>query len=368
MGLPVIINAVVTRNTSAVQRAEFNIPLFIYDAGASDDPDVDFGGRVRIYTSADSVLDDFAATDAPYLAVSAYLKQNPAVSQVMIGQYYSSVSEDASYVAAATACSLEYDTWYQISMDNHTETEVLLMAAYAETKKRLFFTSNKVVASVDTAYSAGAAASGDIAGNLRDDNYERTVCLFHQDEATTFPECAFAGHNLPFRAGTANWAFAQLSGVGASQNALGNVLTDNQITNLSDRKCNFIFSQRGQFRTWKGWTSSGEWIDVIRGSDGFKEDIEASLLDLLINQKGGGIRMTTAGLAQIENVLDTVCSRWASYGFIQENFTITVPEAIDIPLTDKTNRIVRDIKIEAFLAGFVDEINPVSVNLSYETA
>ena len=80
MGLPVIINAVVTRNTSAVQRAEFNIPLFIYDAGSSAAPDVDFGGRVRIYTSADSVLTDFANTDVVYLAVSAYLRQNPAVS------------------------------------------------------------------------------------------------------------------------------------------------------------------------------------------------------------------------------------------------------------------------------------------------
>ena len=368
MGLPVIINAVVTRNTSAVQRAEFNTPLFIYDAGSSASPDVDFGGRVRVYTSVDSVLDDFASTDVVYLAVSAYLRQNPAVSQVLIGQYYSTGSADASYVAAATACSLENDSWYQIGMESHTEVEVLAMAVYTEAKKRLFFTSNKVVASVDTAYVSGSAASGDISGKLRDANYDRTVCMFHQDEATTFPECAFAGHNLPFRAGTANWAFAKLSGVGASQNASGNVLTDNQITNLSNRKCNFIFSQRGEFRTWKGWTSSGEWIDVIRGSDGFKEDIEASLLDLLINQKGGGIRMTSAGLAQIENVLDSVCARWASYGFIQENFTITVPDAINIPLTDKTNRIVRDIKIEAFLAGFVDEINPVSVNLSYEAA
>jgi hypothetical protein len=368
MGLPVIIKTNITKNTSAVQRAAFNIPLFIYDAGDSTAPDVDFTGRVRVYTSIDSVLDDFADTDVVYLAVSAYLRQNPAVSQVIIGQYYSAGTADASYVAAATACSLENDTWYQIGMEDHTETEVLAMAAYVEAKQRLFFTSNNVVSSVDTAYVAGSAASGDIAGKLADANYERSVVLWHHEADTKFPECAFAGHNLPFREGTANWAFLALSGVGASQNALGNVLTDTQITNVSARNANFVFSQRGQFRTWKGQSASSEWIDLVRGTDGLREDIDASLLDLLINQKGGGIRMTDAGLAQIENVIDSVLTRWVGYGFIQENYTITMPKAIDIPFADKANRIIRDIKFEAFLAGFVNEINPISGNVTYEVA
>lgn len=366
MGLPVIIKTNITKNTSSVQRAEFNIPLFIYDAGSSSAPDVDFGGRVRVYTSLDSILDDFTDTDVPYLAAVGYLSQNPAVSQIVIGQYYSSGTPDASYVAAATACSLENDTWYQIGMEDHTETEVLAMAAYVEAKQRLFFTSNNVVSTVDTAYSAGAAAAGDILGKLADSNYERTAVLWHHTADTAFPECAFAGRNLPFRAGTANWAHLALAGVGASQNALGNTLNDTQITNLTARNGNFIYSQRGQFRTWQGQVVNGEWLDIVRGVDGLREDIDATLLDLLINQAGGGIRMTDAGLAQIENVLDSVLTRWVNYGFIQANYTITMPKAIDIPFADKAARIIRDIKFEAFLAGFVNSINPISGNVTYE--
>ena len=366
MGLPVIIKTNITKNTSAVQRAEFNIPLFIYDAGSSAAPDVNLSGRVRVYSTLDSILSDFTNISEPYLAAVGYFSQNPAVSQLIIGQYYSSGTADTNYVAAATACSLENDTWYQIGMESHVEAEVLAMAAYVEAKQRLYFTSNNVVSSADTAYVAGAAAVGDILGKLADSNYERTAVLWHHTADTKFPECAFAGRNLPFRAGKANWAHLALAGVGASQNALGNVLNDTQITNITARNGNFIYSQRGQFRTWQGTAVNGEWLDIVRGVDGLREDIDASLLDLLINQAGGGIRMTDAGIAQIENVLDSVLTRWVNYGFIQANYTLTMPKAIDISFADKAARIIKDIKFEAFLAGFVNAINPISGNVTYE--
>ena len=78
--------------------------------------------------------------------------------------------------------------------------------------------------------------------------------------------------------------------------------------------------------------------------------------------------MTDAGLAQIKNVLDSVLTRWVDYGFIQSNYTITMPAAIDIPFADKAARIIRDIKFEAFLAGFVNAINPISGNVTYEVS
>lgn len=370
MSLPTIINTIITRNTTASQRASFGIPLFVYDAGSSAAPDVDFGGsRTRVYTSVDSMVDDgFGTTSDPVKAATSYFSQNPAVSQLVIGQYYSSGASDTDYVAALTEIRKENDSWYVLTADTHVEADVIALAAYIEAQIKLYFVSTSVAASIDTAYVSGSAAAGDIAGKLADANYTRTAHLWHNDADTTFPECAFAGHNLPYLAGAATWAFMQLNGVTVSKNAAGNALTDTQITNITARSSNIVVDKAGTSITWEGVVASGEYLDIMRGVDAMKEDMDKSLLDLLLNQRGGKVPMTDAGLNQVRNVMDSVLTRWVNRGFIQANYTITIPAAINIPFADKASRIVRDIKFEAYLQGAIHRLDPISGNVTYEAA
>lgn len=371
MSLPTIINTVITRNTSAGLRASFGTPLFVYDAGSSATPDVSFGAgvRSRVYTSVDGMINDgFSLTDKPVVAAQAYFSQNPNVTSLIIGQYYSAGTPDADYAEAVAAIRLENDDWYVLTTEDHTEAGVLALAAYIESNTKLYFVSTDVAASIDTAYVFGSAASGDIAGKLADEKYTRTAHLWHNDADTKFPECAFAGHNLPFQAGSSTWAFLQLAGVTVSKNTAGNALTDTQVTNISARFSNFIASKRGKAITWEGWTVDGSYIDLMRGTDALKEDMDASLFDLLINQKGGKVPMTDAGLNLVRNVMDSVLTRFVNSGFIQSNYTITIPKAADIPFADKSNRIVRDIKFEAFLQGAIHKLDPISGNVTFEAS
>lgn len=250
----------VTLNTAVGDRATFGTPLFVHDAGNSSTPTPDFSGsRTRIYTDLDSMVDDgFLTSSDAYKAAQAFFSQNPSVQQIVIGQQYTAGTPDADSVAAVTAISEENDDWYVLTHYDHTEANVLALAAYIEARKRMYFVSDDTTASATTAYSP-PAASGDIVGKLADGNYTRTASLWTQ-ESDSFKECAFAGHNLPFEAGKATWSYLSLNGCAAGV-INGNPLTATHQTNLAARNANFLPIIRGLTVTREGKVASGEWID-----------------------------------------------------------------------------------------------------------
>lgn len=349
----------ITRNTSASDRAEFGIPLFVTETVPAG-----FTERARSYTDLEGMTDDgFLVTDNAYLAAQRFFAQNPSVSKFIVG--HKEVG-DADWVAAITAISEENDEWYVVTTETRVKADVLAIAAYVEANIKLYFVGLAEAGSYG-AFSAGS--NTDIAGSLTDLNYDRTITYYHHDAATEFVECALAGHNLPFLAGQATWAFLQLKGVSqALQTAGGNPLTATHKNNLELRNCNYSVTLAGKTVTQEGKVVGGEWIDVIRGVDALDEEMTKSLFDLLINQQGGKVPYDNSGLNMIRSVMISVLDDFVDRGFIQPNFVIDIPESEDISFADKSNRIVKDISFEAYLVGAIHGMDPIQGNVTFEAA
>lgn len=355
MSLSQIINVSITRNTSAAERASFGIPLFITATVPAG-----FTNRARSYTDLTGLTDDgFLVTDNAYKAAQSYFAQNPSVSKIIIGR---KDIGDADWVAAATAIAAEDDSWYVLTAEVRTKADVLALAAYTEARVKLYFVATAETPSIDTVFDTGV--STDTAAELKDLNYDRTIHYWHQDAATVFVECAFAGHNLPFVAGKSTWAYLQLNGVSQAKGTSGNPLTSTQVTNLLARNSNFSQTLSGVTVTREGKVTGGEWIDIIRGADALDEDMTKSLFDLLINQQGGKVPYDDSGLNLIRSVMVNVLNRFVDSNFILSDFRISIPKAKDIAAVDKTNRILQNVTFQATLVGAIHAIT-VTGNVSY---
>lgn len=360
MSLSTIVNVQITRNTSASRRAEFGVPLFITATVPAG-----FTNRARTYNTLTDLTDDgFTTSDPAYKAAQSYFQQNPSVTELVIGR---KDVGDTDYADALLAIIDENNDWYIVTADVHTSADVLALAAAVEAMQKLYFVSTQDVVALEQIDGATATATPDIAKQVADLNYSRTSTYYHQTADTTFPECAFAGHNLPFLAGAATWVNLQLNGVAEALNGDGNPLTATDINNLSARNTSFSKTYADITITQGGKTASGEWIDIMRGVDALQDDMQKALFDLLINQKGGKIPYDDNGLNQVRNVIESSLRRFVTRRFIQENFTITIPKAIDISFADKQNRVLNNVTFEAFLVGAIHEINVLG-NVTYETA
>lgn len=356
MSLSQITSINITRNTTSADRAEFGVPLFVTATVPAG-----FTERTRTYNELSAMIDDgWTTSDNAYKAANSFLSQNPSVTQFIVGR---KDVGDADWPTAIAAISSENDDWYVLTTETRTKADVLAIAAYIETLNRLYFVSTAETDSIDTAYVSGSAT--DTAGSLADGKYTRTAHYWHQDAATQFYECAFAGYNLPFVAGSSTWAYLKLAAVPAAKNTGGNPLTVTQSGNLLARYSNFSQTLAGVTITREGKVASGEWIDVIRGMDALEDDMQKSLFELLINQQGGKVPYTNAGLNQVRQVMENVMNRFVGRNFIQQNYSIKIPDANSISIADKTNRVLNGVTFEAYLQGAIHTI-VISGNLTYE--
>jgi hypothetical protein len=225
-------------------------------------------------------------------------------------------------------------------------------------------------------YANGDGGTNDVASALS--NNDRIVVFYHDAAIATtggtpyaggienpFPECAFAGYNLPFDAGSATWAYLQLNGVSPAQNEAGTRrLNQGEHAALQAKNCNTTELVAGVTVTREGKVTSGEWIDIIRGVDNMDEDITKALFRLLVSQQGGKVPFTNSGMNQIKNVIEGQLQVYVNRGFIVNNFVVTVPDA-NYAGHDKANRTVNDVKFVAQLQGAVHTIN-VSGTVTYD--
>src|SRR5690606_12233769 len=134
--------------------------------------------------------------------------------------------------------------------------------------------------------------------------------------------------------------------------------TDRNVT-LFDAIRNFSVTQGGR-------VAAGEWIDVIRLRDQLVESIKVSVAGMLVRatNSSGKVPYTDAGIQLVVNAirdpLDLNVRRGGiapeeldEYGNVIPSYTISAPRNSQVPTNDKANRILRDVKFTARLAGAI---------------
>ena len=243
-------------------------------------------------------------------------------------------------------------TWYFVNITSNVKADIKLIAAKTEVLERLFLARTSDVDNLDSAITTSLTAE------LKALGYDRTLTTYNGDTVNEYADAAWTARMAPTDPGSNNWAYKKLIGVVADD------LTSAQSNSLIEtggNNANSYENVAGQSFTRYGKVASGEFIDIIRGSDWLKARIQERILLELINV--AKIPYSTQGIAIVENLIREILDIGVANGFIRAladgtgEYTITTPALEDIPAQDKIDRILPDIEFDAKLAGAINKVS-----------
>lgn len=241
--------------------------------------------------------------------------------------------------------------WYGLVITSRVVADVLAAAAWAESNKKLFGTASSSTAILN------AASTTDIAAVLQQNNYFRTFGFYHGAAATQYIEAAIMSSMFTYYPGQETWALKRLAGITYDNLSEGDSIAA-RAKNFSTFEPfrNFSITQGGK-------VSAGEWIDVIRLRDALEDQIKVSIVGMMI-RADGKVPYTDEGIQMVQNALraplDLNVQRGGiappemdAEGRVIPSYTTSVPLSVSVPVNDKANRILRDVKFTARLAGAI---------------
>jgi hypothetical protein len=331
----------ITRETTSVAVAAFNVPL-ILSTFATSKTTTTFS-RARSYSSIAELSDDgWASTDAVYKIANAIFLQNPSVSRVVVGR---ADNGDVDIAASMAAIQNEDNSWFGVAVDQAMASDFAAIAAWVESAKRF-----SVLWTTDP-NTYDATKSTDLASTLKALSYDRTAVIWHAQPAdgADYPDAAWMGEGFPYDPGTSTWAYKTLRGVTSDK------LTGSQETALKNKNCNYYTVVGGVAITQEGKVASGEWIDIIIGTDWIEARLRESVYSALVNNRK--LPYDDSGIAVIEGLVKGVLNQAAGAGILQgDSIVVTVPRYADIPQADKIARHLPDVKFTALYQGAIHRV------------
>lgn len=225
----------------------------------------------------------------------------------------------------------------------------------------------ELITIADLVISGGASQAGtaidttqdptdNVADRLKLKNYDRTA-LIYTDDTDNDIDAAWVGLNAPEDPGSLTWAFKELSGVSPDE------LTDTEKAAIQKKHANTYTEVAGISITQNGVVASGEYIDIIRGTDFIQARLEERLFTAIAASKK--IPYTAQGQDIFRSVVKGVLQLGIDQGIFSAvpEPTVTVPEISTIPAADKKNRVLKDLTFQVVYAGAVHKIE-VQGNIS----
>jgi hypothetical protein len=328
-----IVQVNITRETAKITQAGFGTALIFGEH-------VVFPERYRTYNSMEAVEADFGANTEQYKAALALFSQELSPERVVIGD------RDTAMLLAdeLSAMQAAYGDWYALILTRrgNAADELLDIAAAAEwieARSKIF------IACIDQA-SLLTDVDTDIASALQAAAYDRTAIMYSAD-AASYPEAAWLGRCLPTDPGSITWKFKQLSGITVDD------LSATQVTNLRDKNANFYERVAGyNMISSEAVMASGEFIDIVRGTDWLAARIAEGVFFRMINSDK--IPFTAQGIAVIENELRYRLEKGVDVGLLVEgSIVITAPAIGSVDPLEKAQRYLNNMRFTAQLAGAV---------------
>lgn len=272
---------------------------------------------------------------------------------------YSSVENAGEVLQSIEAVDSDF---YFVTAEDHTESFVLAMSDAVEARSKEYFVSVSDVNTLTT-YVSGAAT--DTFGKIKDNGEKRTVMLFSEVADSKFPELYYAAYNSVYPAGSVSWTNLKVSLPLGKNTSTGLKLSTTEKGFLASRDVSFVSNIGGNNVLRGGRTASGSRIDAIHGRDNLESDLEVAYNSLLINQQGGKIPYTNAGISQLANVCKNTLSRYVTRGFINSGFEkfVIFPSVDKVSLADKEAGVYQDGTFKAELTGSIDAVGPINGTL-----
>lgn len=177
---------------------------------------------------------------------------------------------------------------------------------------------------------------------------DRLSIFWHSDE-TKFLSPYVVGKLLPRTIGTITWAYNEMTGYADDG------LTATDKNDLFTDKINFVDNIGGKNITYRGFMTDGSFIDNIQSEDFLKYRITEALNALFI--RVGKVPYTNGGIAQIKSAIYQVLGQAFEQGVITDTYSISAPDANEVPDNDKANRVLNNVVVTVKLTGAIEELN-----------
>lgn len=257
-------------------------------------------------------------------------------------QYGSAVETWA--VGLNAVCAEDDDFYFYLPMLDASgdQTDLAALAAIIETKTKLmFFNSNDAV--------IPTAPTTDIAGVLTAAEYDRSPNMYSAT-ASVFPIAGWVGGQAPKDPGSITWKFKPITG------GTPDTLTTTQLGYIHGKNCNTFETVAGlSMITSDAVVPSGEYIDIIRGTDWLQVRMQEGIFTVLYNSDK--VPIDTSGIATIGSIVEYWLAQGVSKGLLAEgSITVTLPKIDDISAADKAARYLRTITFTARYAGAAHKV------------
>lgn len=246
-------------------------------------------------------------------------------------------------IATDLAAILAVDTdWYGLLLDSNSPAEILATAAWAEANGPKLFLTN----CSDTAIM-NPSSTTDVAFELKSFSYARTALLMSKTSLLSYSGAAWMGNRFPFDPGSDTWAFKTLAGVAAD------IMSDAQVHAVENKNANVYTTVAGLNITQFGITPSGEFIDVVRGIDWLRSELQISVFGLLANN--AKIPFTDSGIDAIRSTILGVMQEGIDAGLLAASPKpiVSTPTAASVDSIDKSKRNLPNVTFSATLAGAI---------------
>lgn len=309
LDLKPIIEINVSLSAKGASRRGFNVGLILGSSTVISTEE-----RVRIYTSADALLQDgFDEESAEYLAAVLYFSASSGPKRLAVGRY--DEATDTTKLKAMQACRAANSEWYcfvELGASEGDNKDAAMWAESAEPKcLHLYTTHDGNVLSTATNDEA-------IFKYLQDLNYRRSFGIYCADEDTE-SAVAVMGYAMGANNGQANSAFTlaykTLVGVATDD------LTETQVETVCGSRYTTgtngnVYITRGEEYDilQQGYMADGTCFDEILYLDMLCNEIELNVMDRLYTAKK--VPGTEPGVDSFKNVISVACNEFVKFGFI----------------------------------------------------
>lgn len=305
----------------------FNVCMFLVESDALD--------RTKVVSTIDTPDPaDFggAGTDL-FNAFQTYTMQPLKAPTAVIACKRSG----ETYAEAMAAIRDENDDWYGVVSVTRVASDIEAIAPVIEgiSPGRLHFS---VTSDADVINNVAS----NLAEELQDAGYHRTALIYSSD-ADAWANAAQAAY-LSFTEGSITFNYKELVGVGSE------TVTAAQFQNLKDLNCQVQLTVAGLKRVYNsGMVASGEWIDIMHGTDWITARISEGVFAILATLPKVPYNLAGAALIDSEVKRNLAVASDEPHNFIEDDYTTKVPNPRGQSAADRANR---------FLPGFTFVAHP----------
>lgn len=334
----------------------FNGILISYTSITSDTQDLIIAGlaaafAIAVQTTVATTAISGSGSGSTLTITSAVAGLAFAISLVDTELTNTPGAANHSIVSDIQAAQAQNDSWYGLAICSNTDADISQVAAYIETLLKIFIgvTNNPQVPSSSTT---------DLASVLKGQSLKRTALIYSVNGIGQGIEAAWLGGQLPQVPGSNNWAFCNLVGISPD------VLTASQQFNLigipksgvQGKNVNIYQTVGGKNITQMGTMIGGQFIDITIGIDWLNSTLQSNVFQALTS--ASKIPYTDRGTGVLLSAVKAAIDQGVANGLIDGNspITISAPNVLDVPASQRANRIAPTISFVCRLAGAFNSV------------